>query len=70
MANDAEPMSWGTILVITLAAGVVSGMTLGFFGEMLGLSGGARTTGVGAVTGIVAALLVTRRRLALEAQKK
>ncbi len=64
--QDKEPMSWGVIIAITVAAGMVVGMLMGgVVGPMLGLSGGTNTAGVGVSIGIVGGLLLTRRNAAL-----
>lgn len=60
-------MSWPVIIAIMMGTGVVVGMTLGFFGERLGMDGGARTAGTGAAIGVVGALLVARRNAQLRA---
>lgn len=63
----SSPMSWPVIIAIMLATGVVVGMTLGLFGERLGLDGGTVTTGVGAAIGVVGAMLIARRAAQLRA---
>jgi hypothetical protein len=65
--SDSKPMSWPVIIGILVATSLVLGVTLGLLHETMGLNPGA---GVGAGIGIVGALLITRRRKALAAQKK
>jgi len=63
-------MGWGTIIAIMVATGLVAGVLLGLLGEVLGLSPGRTTTGVGASVGVVGAILISRRRAALSPQGK
>lgn len=64
--QTTAPMGWGTIVAITVVTGLVVGMTLGLLREAIGSSGG--TAGVGASMGVVGALLISRRRLAIREQ--
>lgn len=74
MADVAEGkpkvMGWGTIIAIMVATALATGVLLGLLGEMLGLSPGRTTTGVGASVGVVGAILISRRRAALGPQGK
>lgn len=65
MANS-KPMSWGVIIVVMVVTAVVAGMTLGLLNEATGINPGA---GVGAVVGVVGALLIGNRARAVAAQK-
>lgn len=67
MTDSKQPMSWTLIVAICLVTGLVAGLTLGALGELVNLGGGARTAGVGVTIGLVAAVLVQRRRAALSA---
>jgi hypothetical protein len=67
MTNDTtKPMGLGTIIAILFVTAIAIGVVLGAFGGMLGLSPGLRGAGVGACVGILGALLLSRRRAALE----
>ncbi|MGZ3420643.1 MAG: hypothetical protein ACXWUG_23100 [Polyangiales bacterium] len=59
-------MSWGTIIGLTALTAVATGLLIGILRTAFGFTGGAG--GAGAATGIVAALLITRRRQALAAR--
>lgn len=61
--TNTEPMGWATILAILIATGLVVGVTLGLLRETVGVPGG--TAGVGVSIGVVAAILIARRRAAL-----
>lgn len=66
MGDEApKVMGWGAIVAITAATAVALGLVLGALGEVVGRSSG--TAGVGAGTGVVAALLIGRRRAARQA---
>lgn len=64
MTEPAQVMSWGRLILILLAVALATGLTLGVLGELFGITLNAGA-GIGAATGIVAALLITRRRAAL-----
>lgn len=64
MTSEPRPMSWLSIIAITAATAVVTGVTIGLVRETLGLPHGLATASVGAATGVVGAVLVTRRRAA------
>lgn len=66
-AQAAAPMGWGKIVAIMVATGLVTGLTLGLLREAFGIEGGAAP--VGASVGVVGALLISRRRLALQRQR-
>jgi TRAP-type mannitol/chloroaromatic compound transport system permease large subunit len=69
MENNAKVLGWGAIITTMVVVGVVVGLVLGLMSRTLGLSTGATTGGVGASMGVVGALLVARRRAALDQQK-
>ena len=66
--QTTAPMGWGTIVAIMIATGLVTGLILGVLGEVAGIEN--RTAGVGASVGVVGALLISRRRVALQQQTK
>lgn len=69
MGNEtAAPMGWGTIFAVMLATGLVTGLVVGVLQETAGIEGG--TAAVGVSIGVVGALLISRRRLALRQQQK
>lgn len=63
-AVDPKVMSWGMIAALVAATGMFFGVVLGFIGSRLAAPPGQMTAGVGASMGVVAAFLVTRRRMA------
>ena len=64
----SKVMSWGVIVGIMLATGLLVGFTLGALGEVLGFQ--VPSAGIGASVGVVGALLIGRRQAALAAQAK
>ena len=62
-------LGWGMIIAIMAGMAVVTGVTLGLMNVLFGLSPRWATGGVGAVVGVVGALLVAQRWAALERQK-
>ena len=67
--NNSKVLGWGTIIAIMVGVGVGVGLMLGLLSRTFGLSMGTTTAGVGASVGVVGALLIARRRAALEQQK-
>jgi hypothetical protein len=67
MTEPAKIMGWGAIIGILVLVALATGLTLGLLGELLGNRLNL-SAGVGAATGIVGALLITRRRAALQAR--
>lgn len=61
--DEPRPMSWPLILAILVATAAVTGLVLGALGVVMGSVPG--TAGVGAVTGMVGAYLLQRRKQAL-----
>ena len=70
MENSAKALGWGTIIAVMAGVGLVTGLLLGLMSEGLGLSPNTTTGGVGASVGIVGAILIMRRRAALEREAK
>lgn len=62
-------LSWWMIIAILLGVALVSGLLLGLLGDWLGLSPSLRTVGMGVIVGLAAAVLITRRRAAINEQK-
>jgi TRAP-type mannitol/chloroaromatic compound transport system permease large subunit len=67
--SNTKVLGWGAIIAILIMVGVVVGLVLGLIGRTLGLSTSTTTAGVGASVGIVGALLIARRRAAVNSQK-
>ena len=67
--EDPRVMGWGTIVALLVATALFVGVLLGLIGDALGLSPGRTTAGVGASIGVMGALLIARRRVALAAAK-
>lgn len=67
--NNTKVLGWGSIIAIMVGVGVVVGLVLGLMSRTLGLSTGATTGGIGASVGVVGAILIARRRAALDRQK-
>ncbi|MGD9628145.1 MAG: hypothetical protein AB7V18_02755 [Pyrinomonadaceae bacterium] len=53
--------SWWSIILVLLVVGLLSGLILGLFGELAGLSTTVRTGGVGVIIGVVGAFLISRK---------
>jgi hypothetical protein len=66
---NTKVMGWGTIIAIMVGVGLVTGLLLGLTRELLGLSQGMTGGGVGASVGVVGAILMARRRAALNPGK-
>ena len=69
MNNNTKVFGWGAIIALMVGVGVVVGLVLGLMSQTLGLSTSATRGGVGASVGVVGAILIARRRAALERQK-
>jgi hypothetical protein len=69
MGDNTKVPGWGSIIAVMVGVGVVVGLALGLMSRTLGLSPGATTGGVGASVGVVGAILIARRRAALDRQK-
>lgn len=67
--NNAEAPGWGAIIAVMAGVGLAAGILLGLMSGTLGLSPAATTGGVGVSVGVVGAILIARRRAALERQK-
>jgi hypothetical protein len=68
MAEPTKVMGWGTLIAILVGVALTTGLLLGALGELLG-RGFNPGAGVGAAVGITGALLISRRRAALAAQR-
>ncbi len=53
--------SWGSIILVLLVVGLLSGLLLGLLGEVVGLSTTVRTGGIGIIVGVVGAFLISRK---------
>lgn len=53
--------SWGSIILVLLVVGLLSGLILGLLGEVFGLSTTVRTGGIGVIVGVVGAVLISRK---------
>ena len=60
--------SWWMVIAISFGVGVASGLFFGLLGDSLGLSPSLRTGGVGVSAGVAAAVLMARRRAAINTQ--
>jgi hypothetical protein len=69
MENNMKVLGWGAIIAIMVGVGVCVGLVLGLMSQTLGLSTSATGGGVGASVGVVGAILIARRRAALDRQK-
>ncbi|MBX3184664.1 MAG: hypothetical protein KF915_18690 [Polyangiaceae bacterium] len=63
-------MGWPTIIAITLAAGLATGIVLGFVFSMLGLHSAGIGAGIAVVEVLVLLSLLRRRQQALAARGK
>lgn len=61
-------ISWWTIIAILIGVAIVSGLFFGLVGDLLGLSSSMKSGGMAGSVGIVAAILITRRRAAINDQ--
>lgn len=59
MANQTP--GWITIILILLVVGLAAGLVIGFGGDLIGLSSGVRTPAIGAIVGVVGAILISRK---------
>ena len=64
--KNAKILSWWAIIAIMAGVGVAVGMLLGIVGQLFGLSTSMTGGGVGVSVGVVGAILIGRRRNALE----
>jgi hypothetical protein len=65
-ADATKVMGWPAIFAIVAATGIAMGLLLGLMGALTGLPFGKMTPGIGPPMGVVAAILITRRRAALQ----
>ncbi len=66
--TNAKVLSWGAIIAIMVGVGLSVGLLLVFLNQILGLSNRIGA-GIGASVGIVGAILISRRRAALNKKK-
>ena len=59
-----QTFSWWKTIAILLGVALVSGLLFGFLGDLLGLSPGMKSGGIGVSVGVAAAFLIARRRSA------
>jgi len=69
MSDRKQPMSWGMIIAVMVVVGFAAGLTLGLLGTVVPLPTSMTTGGVGAVIGVVGALLISNRRKRLAAER-
>jgi hypothetical protein len=70
MAVSEAPPSWGKIILITAGTAVVAGLILGLATTLLGVQPGMLAGGVGGATGMVGALLISRRRAMMAPRRR
>lgn len=61
-------LQWWMIILVLVVVAAVSGLLFGLLGDLLGLSPGMKSSGIGISVGIVAAFLIVRRRAAINEQ--
>lgn len=59
MSNQSP--SWIGIILILLVTALAAGLVLGFIGDRFGLSSGSTTAGIGAMVGVIGAILISRK---------
>ena len=67
--DNTKVLGWGRVIATMVGVAVVTGLLLGLMGELLGLSSRWTRGGLGAVVGVVGAIMIARRRAALDRQK-
>jgi len=67
MEREMSPLGWGKIILVLIGVAVATGLLLGSMGRLFGLPAGVTGGGIGASVGVVAALLLARRRAAMAA---
>ena len=70
MAAPDAPMSWPKIIGILLLTALAAGLAIGLVGQVIDLNAGAAGGGIGGATGVTAAYLINKRRVALAAQQR
>ena len=70
MPRARAPLSWGKIIAITAATAVVTGLAIGGVAALFGFDSGLASGGIGGATGVVGALLISRRRAEQAALRK
>ena len=66
--SSPKPMPWWQIVAILVGVSIVVGVTVGVLAATLGFATGWSGAGIGAAIGAVGALLINRRKKAIEAQ--
>ena len=69
MFDRNKPLSWWAIIGFMVGAGLAAGLIIGGLSTMMKLPRSVTTSGVGAVIGIVGALLITKRAAQLKEQE-
>ncbi len=67
--ENTKALGWGMIIAIMVGVALAMGLLLGLLGEWLRLPPGWRTGGIGAAVGVTGAILILRRKAALDRQK-
>lgn len=68
-SKNMKIYSWWSIILILVGVALVSGLLFGLLGDLLNLSPGMKSGGIGVSTGIVAAFLIARRRASRQQTK-
>lgn len=68
--SSPRPMPWWLIVLILIATGILVGVAIGLLGQAFDFATAWSPAGIGAAVGIVAVLLINRRRQAVEAAKR
>ncbi len=63
-----KPMPWWQIVAILMVVSIAVGVTVGLLSSAFGFAVGWSGAGIGAAIGAVGALLINRRKKAIEAQ--
>jgi hypothetical protein len=67
-AAPPKPMPWWQIVAILAVVSIAVGVTVGVLGATFGFATGWSGAGIGAAIGAIGALLINRRKKAIEAQ--
>lgn len=67
--TNTRVLSWVAIIAIMIGVGLAVGLLLGLFSQTLGLSTSYTGALIGGSIGVVGAILIARRRAALNLQK-
>lgn len=66
--EKTKALGWGMIIATLVGVAFVTGLLLSLMGTLFNLSPNLTKGGIGASVGVVAALLLTRRRAAIAEQ--